>query len=253
MHILEKLNFKQLVTERPWALETVLRMLLFLFVSYMLAMALNDLAMVALKGKPDDWLDTASFVIGALGFQGAVIGWSIWLLRVNKIDAQAAFGLGNSGWGRGLKLALGAGFALTMIALPMGWLISVIFDAFGFKAAPQVPVKLLQETHSWAKQILYSGTAILLAPIAEELLFRGILYPVVKHLGYPRLALIGTSLLFGAIHFNWMALIPLSMVALILTLLYEETGDLMVPIVAHGTFNLVNVILLHTSWFSGNP
>jgi membrane protease YdiL (CAAX protease family) len=43
---------------------------------------------------------------------------------------------------------------------------------------------------------------ILLAPAAEEMLFRGIIYPAIKQAGFPRLALWGSALLFGAFHVN---------------------------------------------------
>ena len=49
----------------------------------------------------------------------------------------------------------------------------------------------------------------LLAPVAEELLFRGILYPAIKQAGFPRLALWGTSLLFAAMHMNLVTFVPL--------------------------------------------
>ena len=83
-------------------------------------------------------------------------------------------------------------------------------------------------------------TAVVLAPLAEELLFRGILYTLIKQHGRPRLALWGTSLLFGAIHFNLAALPSLCFLGLVFAWLYERTGNLLAPVTAHVLFNAVN-------------
>ena len=96
--------------------------------------------------------------------------------------------------------------------------------------------------------MLYGAIAIFVAPPAEELFFRGLLYPTLKQLGLPRLAFWGTAILFGLAHLNLMALIPLIFVAIMLTLLYEETDNLLAPIIAHSFFNTANfVVLVYTA------
>jgi membrane protease YdiL (CAAX protease family) len=85
---------------------------------------------------------------------------------------------------------------------------------------------------------------VLLAPVAEEVLFRGILYPAIKQMGRPRLALWGTSLLFAAVHMNVVTFVPLAVLALVLTVLYERTNNLLAPITAHVLFNALNFGML---------
>ena len=84
-------------------------------------------------------------------------------------------------------------------------------------------------------------------PPAEEMLFRGILYPWVKQRGYPRLALFGTSIAFAAIHMNLSIFISLTLLALVLVWLYERTRNLLAPITAHACFNAVNFAILYAS------
>jgi membrane protease YdiL (CAAX protease family) len=92
--------------------------------------------------------------------------------------------------------------------------------------------------------VIYAGiAAILIAPAAEEILFRGILYPAIKERGWPRTALIGTSLLFGAIHGHLPSFVALSFLGLVFALLYDRTSNLLAPILAHSTFNAVNFFL----------
>ena len=90
------------------------------------------------------------------------------------------------------------------------------------------------------------GLAIVLAPVAEEFLFRGLLYPFIKQLGWPRLAWIGVSLLFALIHLNAPTFLPLFVFALVLTWLYERTDCLLAPIVTHSLFNSANLLILFT-------
>ena len=93
---------------------------------------------------------------------------------------------------------------------------------------------------------LWEITAIgLLSGIAEELFFRGMLYPAIKQAGFPRLAVWGVSLLFALVHFNLVSFVPLFVLAILLTLLYEHTDNLLAPIAAHALFNALNFGMLY--------
>ena len=86
--------------------------------------------------------------------------------------------------------------------------------------------------------------AIVIAPPAEEALFRGLIYPAVKRAGFPRLAWWGSAVLFAAVHWNLPSFLPLILLALVLTWLYEKTDNLLAPIAAHGLFNALNFVAL---------
>jgi membrane protease YdiL (CAAX protease family) len=80
--------------------------------------------------------------------------------------------------------------------------------------------------------------------VAEELLFRGVLFPGIRDLGFPRLAVWGNSLLFAGVHLNLATFLPLLLLARVLTRLYEKTGNLVSCITAHSLFNALNFLLL---------
>lgn len=94
------------------------------------------------------------------------------------------------------------------------------------------------------EKILFGVFTILLAPIAEEALFRGILYPTIKQAGHPRWALWGTSVVFGIMHFNVATLAPLVFLAVVLAFLYESSDSLLTPIATHSMFNAANFFYL---------
>ncbi|HRI49459.1 MAG TPA: protein kinase, partial [Pseudomonadota bacterium] len=86
--------------------------------------------------------------------------------------------------------------------------------------------------------------ALGLAPVVEEALFRGILFPALRDAGWIRTAYLVASLGFGLVHGNLAALLPLSAFGGFLAWLYVRTGNLLAPIAAHLLFNLVPFVLL---------
>lgn len=86
---------------------------------------------------------------------------------------------------------------------------------------------------------------VLVAPICEEILFRGYFYPVAKRfIGAVPGALI-TATLFAATHVNLASFAGLLVLALCFILAYERTGSLLVPICMHAFFNGINLMVLY--------
>jgi membrane protease YdiL (CAAX protease family) len=115
----------------------------------------------------------------------------------------------------------------------------------GLKPEQQQAVQTMEMAVTWRNRLALGLVTILLVPVAEEIFFRGILYPWIKQIGFPRLALWGTALIFAALHMNLVTFVPLTILALILAALYERTGNLLAPITAHALFNGMNFTLLY--------
>ncbi|MSU43014.1 MAG: CPBP family intramembrane metalloprotease [Pedosphaera sp.] len=90
----------------------------------------------------------------------------------------------------------------------------------------------------------YTLLAILRAPVVEEVLFRGLLYPAAKNRVGATAALWLTSCLFAACHGSLLAAAPLAIFSAMLTWQYEKTGNLISPILTHSVFNLINVLIM---------
>ena len=85
---------------------------------------------------------------------------------------------------------------------------------------------------------------ILVAPVSEELIFRGYIYAAIKrYLGIPAGILLNAAL-FAAVHLDIAALVPLFVLALCFSLVYEATGSLLVSTTMHSLFNLVTFLAL---------
>lgn len=89
--------------------------------------------------------------------------------------------------------------------------------------------------------ILMAFAAAFVAPVCEEIVFRGYLYPAAKRFAGPWLAALCTALMFSAAHGSMAALLPLFVFGLVLVALYEYTGSIWAPVAVHFVFNAATV------------
>ena len=194
-------------------------------------------------------VSTRQTIISSLCSHGAMLVLAGCLLREHGVGWAEGFGLRHRLGQAMLVGAVAAGvlFPLTQQLDKALVLILERLPGLGVQPEVQQAVKVIQQAVFWPSRLALGLMAIVLAPVAEELLFRGILYPWIKQAGFPRLALWGTAILFAAIHINLVLFVPLLVLALALTALYEWSDNLLAPIVAHSVFNALNLALLQLS------
>lgn len=76
------------------------------------------------------------------------------------------------------------------------------------------------------------------APVTEEILFRGYFYGAFKRFGGKCGAMVLSAAVFALIHGNAAAIPSLVVLALCLSVAYEASGTLWVPVLMHAGFNL---------------
>lgn len=74
---------------------------------------------------------------------------------------------------------------------------------------------------------------VVIAPVAEELLFRGYMYDKLKKFGGTYIAILVVSLVFGALHGQWNVAIDTFVLSVVLCLAREWTGTIWIPILVH--------------------
>ena len=137
-----------------------------------------------------------------------------------------------------------AGMFVAYIAVFIGSVISNFLLSTGEpkKEDLQEIVQTLMTNDDISLKIAIALSAIIFAPLIEEVIFRGYLYPVIKRFSHPIFSCVITSLLFAVIHSNLEGLIPLFLLAIVLTIFYEISKSIWVPILMHACFNGVNTI-----------
>ena len=96
--------------------------------------------------------------------------------------------------------------------------------------------------------LLSSIRRVVLGPLVEEILFRGILLQLWARKFGVRAAVVASAVCFALLH---MDAIGSFVFGIVMAALYVSTKSLLVPIVAHGLYNAVVVLMSVTS--SGDP
>jgi len=105
----------------------------------------------------------------------------------------------------------------------------------------QDSVRLLQKSDDPQVLGLLVFAALVVAPVCEEVLFRGHLHTVLKRYCGIWPAALASSLVFACAHGNLTAALPLFLFGLVLVMLYEKTGSLWLPVASHFLFNAATV------------
>jgi len=181
--------------------------------------------------------------INAIVFLGFIA--VIWVsLAVRK--ARPSHALGFRGWPVWKALPIGA--VIVVVIFPLLALVSQAVQTLLPQVVKEQDVvtmfRLTQQAGNERLLFMLAFVAVVFQPIVEEVLFRGYFYGVFKGWAGAAASTIFTCTLFAAIHMNVAALLPLLCLALALTLAYEWSGSLLVPIGMHMTFNGVQLALL---------
>ncbi|RMZ58599.1 CPBP family intramembrane metalloprotease [Chryseobacterium nematophagum] len=88
-------------------------------------------------------------------------------------------------------------------------------------------------------------TAVIMAPIFEEIIFRGIIQKGLINKGVrPWKAIVFSSIIFGAVHANPWQFVGAVLLGCILGLVYYKTKSLLLPMILHGFNNLCSSLLI---------
>jgi len=186
-------------------------------------------------------LDTNLLVVVQLGFWMFIIGTIVLSLLFRGMRPSELFGFDRVSflkvffWGAGLLLA-----AFPLI-LASSAVVSSLMHTDPQKDSQPI-VQLFEHVAEPSQRIPIILLAVVIAPLAEEFVFRGFLYGVLKRYAGPVPALIFTGITFALIHLHVPSLLPLFLLACVLTLAYELSGSLLVPMAMHALFNSVTLV-----------
>ncbi len=187
-------------------------------------------------------------LIGQAGMLPVVI-FILWRGGNATQGGVGAFGLG-FGQPRAslavMVLGCGAIVLLTMATSILLYLLLILLGVEPPRIAHEALVALLDTNSPGVKWALIVS-AIGLAPLFEEIIFRGLLQTGLQQSGLVRgrwVTIVIASGLFAVIHFSpiaWHTIPALFVLAVGLGYAYERTGSLWPPIFIHAAFNALNV------------
>jgi membrane protease YdiL (CAAX protease family) len=234
-----------MLSAKPWRWEMVIWFCAAQLVSLCLGLTIIGLLQKAGVAAFQTPAGSGAIVLGTLAFQGMTWVLIFIFLRRHHTHWRDAFGWHRSEFHRTwLPTVLVVIVFLPPVVLLLQSVSMLALTKIGWPPEQETAVTVLTGAKTWWLRAYLGVFTVVIAPVAEEFFFRGMLYPFVKQLGRPRLAWFGVSFLFALIHWDAAAFVALFLLALVLTWLYEKTDNLLVPIVAHAFFNAVNLILL---------
>lgn len=214
----------------PWTAGELIRIVL---LTVIMASLMPFVHLAVLSQHPDRLPNPHAWVSGSMA-----------LLDLFLILTILAFAKGREGWrqpgffpARTLWASIAVGLRSYLTAFP--WLFLSLFAVvqaarrFGF----QPPVEPIQELVFNERQPEVLALTVVLAcvigPVAEELLFRGVLYAVIRRRASALIAMLASGAMFALIHTNILGFVPIMLLGCLLAYVYERTGSLAGSLAVH--------------------
>ncbi len=192
---------------------------------------------------PVDNVDTVTLLLSVLVWWALILGPILLSLWFRGFKFGSVFGVDRMPVGRSLLL----GIALLVSALPLVFAVDYIASILlkvNTTTDTQEVIQIFQHSSTVTQRIPIILLAVVVAPVTEELAFRGYLYGVMKRYIGAVPALVLSGILFALIHLNLPSFFPLLVLASVFALAYELSGSLLVPMTMHALFNSLSLILV---------
>ena len=221
--------------------------------SILLAVCVYILAAAVLSGVVGPLIDDPNGVRGRLmignGAQLCGIAACLFIAdrRFQGGARRFAFGLPQARWDRVVALVFFASLAAIGACPWIGeatvWIIRQLSRSY--EVAPHPTIQALRDGSqpAWIAAGLWIG-AVVVAPIAEEVFFRGLLQTFLAGVVRSRWLAIGlAAVAFGIVHLSQPhTIVALIVLGVLIGYAYERTGTLAAPILIHAAFNLKTLI-----------
>jgi membrane protease YdiL (CAAX protease family) len=234
---------RELKLAHPGFWMAVLMVLVGLGVQIVLAVPLGliDLARELGLHQPRLHLERQPLIVGCVNLAafGAAIALGLFL---NRLSFRKAFPL------RRITAAQGA--AMVALLLGLGVLLSEVDNAFrALLPPPQWLLKFLEDVFFREHQLLSRVfLLVLVAPLTEELLFRGIILRGLLSRFRPGAAILLTALLFAAVHLNPWQFFSALLLGGAFGWFYLRTGSVALCVLAHAFTNALTIVFPALPW-----
>jgi len=229
--------------KKNWELEAVLALLGGIFAAFLFGnLAAGLLRHAGVAGFQGEF-SVGSVLLATLSFHGAALLLGAAFLKYYDISWREVFNLAD--WKRSGRLAVLVLLGVAPVVLGLKAVSEWGLEKLHWAVTEQAAVELIFGASAGVRLYLVVFTVIL-APLAEEFVFRGLLFSVAMQLGWPKLGWVGVSVFFALMHTSAPIFLPLVVLAMALTWLYVKTESLLAPVLAHSLFNTANLVLLLT-------
>lgn len=189
-------------------------------------------ALIGMTGNASTLLNALSFAGGAI----AIWGTAKYVIGKTAEDMRLTHLKGESSKNYFLMFVCAAAFVLGL---------NLLFELLQFTNKSDAYQAVLADQYS-ANFIIGLICYTLITPVAEELLFRGIIHNYLRRATAIKIAIIISSALFGLYHMNSVQGVYGFLMGLVMAYAYEYFGSFMMPVLIHMISNLLAYCLSYT-------
>ncbi len=143
---------------------------------------------------------------------------------------------------------IGGIFICLAIIIFNNFLYNIVDSTLGLTAPTQSVIKDLLNSPNYNFFISHSLLIVIVAPITEEIFFRGFIYPYFKKKFGKVKGIILNGIIFGLAHSSFWLFFATCLGGSILALIYERTESIYSCILAHSVWNMIIVFLIYILW-----
>jgi len=206
------------------------------------------ISLVTVIEYPLGWLETPNdldSLRGILYFIGVGLGDALLYFSVIWIFLRLIRRpFSDLGFVKPLKRFIVLGFAVgVLLFVGIGLLGNYLTQIFGTPAPQSFTVAVNGVHYQWEFGLLaFLGGVV--APLKEEMLFRGLIYPPLRQALGRGKGMLFTGLFFAILHFDVVRFLPLLIGGVVLAWLYERSASIWPSVVAHGTWNILMAVAI---------
>ena len=183
----------------------------------------------------DNNMNKYSYIIILISATIAVIVFGIWYYKVSEKYERSGFekqfeaGRLKKSWLIALLgLFAGVGLSRFVSLLPLDNIIGNYEDTSNTLMGGNLSIQIL--------------SLAIIVPVAEELIYRGLVFTGLTKVMEAKYAIFGASVLFGIFHFNLLQGTYAFLLSLILVCIYMKCRTILAPVIIHSAANLTAVV-----------
>jgi len=188
-------------------------------------------------GMVQDFL--LSYMVQFLIFTGMVWLVAVFLRRAHPNELGIK-GASRESW---LKYGLAGG----VLVFTFAWAAGLVIERLHPNVSQQSVETILRSVGSPGQFILLLIVVAVLAPLTEELFYRGMVYPVFRAYMGKAWGMVAAGSVFGLVHMDLWRAVPLAVGGIFLCYVYEKTGSILVSTLTHGMWNGILALLIYLS------
>ena len=121
---------------------------------------------------------------------------------------------------------------------------TIVIMKFNLKPPVQPIVDMLIKEEKIPILIYSSIFAAIVGPVMEEIFFRGFMYNALRKYAGVFWSIMITSVMFSLLHAHWVGFLPILILGILLSYLYEKTGSLVPSFIVHIMHNLASLFMV---------